>query len=363
MVYSCSISKKQSQTGDALQYEGMHPASQINAVKNFINAKDKNTISAFEQMIVSANAALTMQHHALADFSVPGFYKDSATHRSNSLSIQKDGFAAYNCALAWRLTGEEKYRKKAVYFLDAWSTINKKYSQNDGSLVMAYSGTSFMMAAQLLKPSKKWETASRESFNQWLNNVYLHAANKIKKGHNNWGDWGCFGALLATSYLNDTAAFAENVQLLKKGIIDKISEDGHMPAETKRGGNSIWYTYFSLAPITASCWVVYTNTGENLFQLEQDGKSIKKALDYLLQYHENPGKWPWAKNPVTQVDNHRLGPVGVWPYNLFEAMHGIYQDKNFKKFADKEAPIIYPDHHYAWVFPSLMQPKIKGTNK
>ena len=48
--------------------------------------------------------------------------------------------------------------------------------------------------------------------------------------------------------------------------------------------NGLWYTYFSLAPMTASFWVTYNLTGENLFLWEQEGKSVKKALDYLLRY-------------------------------------------------------------------------------
>ena len=78
---------------------------------------------------------------------------------------------------------------------------------------------------------------------------------------------------------------------------DKIASDSHMPAEVVREKNGIWYTYFSLAPMTASFWVAYYLTGENLFLWEQEGKSVKKALDYLLRYQKSPSEWKWYEGP------------------------------------------------------------------
>ena len=47
------------------------------------------------------------------------------------------------------------------------------------------------------------------------------------------------------------------------------------------------------------------------------------------------------------------------PYNLIEAMKGIYQDKEYDKLTQGIQPLIYNRHHYAWSFPSLMTPKLQ----
>ena len=124
-----------------------------------------------------------------------------------------------------------------------------------------------------------------------------------------------------------------------------------MIEEVKREKNGIWYTYFSLAPLTASCWVIYNQTGEDLFTIQKDSASIKKALDYLLYYNQHPQEWKYFKDPAT---GHTYTEVGFWPANLLEAMYGIYGEKTFDDFVAPHRPILYQKHDFAWTFPTLM---------
>jgi len=341
-----------------LAYEhpgGMHPKSQIEFVKKQIKLKNEPYFSAYQQLLVKADSSLTIKNHALTDFSVPGYYQKPQEHRKNSLTIQTDGFAAYSCALAWQLTGEKKYAKKALYFLNAWSSINIKYSDNDGPLVMAYSGTSMLIAAELMVPCKKWKSTDKVRFKSWVKKIFCKAADQIRHKKNNWGDWGRFGSILSAYFLDDEGNLRENIQLLKSDMFERISPDGHLTEEVKREGNGIWYSYFSLAPITAACWVAYNATGENLFLLQKDGSSIKAALDYLLYYNQHPSEWKWFKNPVTGSIN---SSQGFWPVNLLEAMKGIYLDNSYDAYVSPFRPIINTKHHYAWTFPTLMPLRI-----
>lgn len=52
--------------------------------------------------------------------------------------------------------------------------------------------------------------------------------------------------------MDDKEEIERNIKLIKGDLGDKIASDGHMPAEVVREKNGIWYTYFSLAPMTAS---------------------------------------------------------------------------------------------------------------
>jgi hypothetical protein len=335
---------------------GMHSKEQLNYVKRQIKDKKQPYFDAFRQLTAKADSLLTADHHALADFNVPGYYIEPLLHRKNSLSIQTDGFAAYACALAWNLTGKKEYAEKSLYILNAWASINRGYSNYDGPLVLSYSGTSMVIAGELMSNYKKWKKTDQSQFKTWVKNVYRKATNEIRNRKNNWADWGRFGSILADYYLDDKADMAENIRLIKSDLFDKIANDGHMPEEVKREKNGIWYTYFSLAPITASCWVVYNATGENLFTFSKDGKSLKKALDYLLHYQLHPDEWKWFKNPNT---GNPSGATGFWPANLFESMYGIYRDESYKAFTAPYQPVIYEKHHFAWSFPTLMPVTIK----
>lgn len=333
--------------GDGYSNHGMHPLTQIDYVKSQIKKKKEPYYSAYERLIYYADSLQGVSHHALVDFSVPGYYDKPLEHRANSLALQRDAFGAYCSALAYRLSDKKKYGEKACYFMKAWSSINKKYSEHDGVLVMTYSGAAFLIAAELMSDEKIWAASDKKEFKEWVRDVYLDAANTIRVHKNNWADWGRFGSLLAASFLNDKTEIKENIRLFKSDLFSKIAPDGSMPEEIKRGNNGIWYTYFSLAPLTASCWLVYNLTGENLFALKQDSTSIKKALDYLLYYNEHPKEWKWNEKPNS-------GGTNLWPGNLMEAMSGVYKDESYVNYVKGSRPIMYPIHHFAWTFPSLM---------
>ncbi|MDB5262831.1 MAG: Polysaccharide lyase family 8, super-sandwich domain protein [Adhaeribacter sp.] len=328
---------------------GMHPKKQLDFVKKKVQQKQQPYYDAYRQLIAHADSALQEKTNALADFNVPGYYTDAKMHRINSKVLQTDGFNAYACALAYQLSGEKKYAEKSLAFLMAWANTNTTYSNADGSLVMAYSGTSMIMAAELLLPYKGWPAKDKEKFMGWARNVYRKAANEIRTRKNNWADWGRYGSILTAFLLDDKAEVAENIRLIKSDLFHKIAPDGHMPEEVKRQGNGIWYTYFSLAPITAAAWVAYQADGTNLFAYQEGGKSIKSALDYLFHYNQHPDQWKWFQNP-------RPGTPQAWPGNLLEAMHGIYKDEKYSAYVKAARPISYPTHHFAWTFPTLTKP-------
>lgn len=336
----------------------MHPDAQIGYVKMQIKQKAEPYFSAYQQLIRIVDSLQMKSNQALEDFSVPGFYFKSEEHKKKSLALSGDAFAAYACALSYRLSGKKKYGEKACYFLNAWASINKKCSDYDGELVLAYNGTALLIAAELMFDSKIWETHDRSQFKNWVTLVYQPVVNNIRTKKNNWGDWGRLGSLLCASFLDDNKEIAFNAQLIKSDIAQKISPDGVMIEEVKREKNGLWYTYFSLAPISASIWIILNRTGENLFSSDKEGKLLKKALDNLLYYCEHSTEWKWFPNP-------RNGENEPWPENLLEAMNGIYKDKGYINFVQRSRPVIYPYHAYAWTFPTLMPlqvgsyPKIK----
>jgi lysophospholipase L1-like esterase len=331
----------------------MHPLSQISYVKKKIAEQQEPYYSAYKQLIHYSDSIQQSPYHALADFAIPGFYDKPQEHRKNSLALQQDAFGAYCSALAYQLSGIEKYGEKACYFLNSWASVNKGYAEHDGVLIMTYSGSGLLMAAELMADSPLWTDTQKENFKKWVSNVYQKATNEIRVHKNNWADWGRFGSLLASSFLGEKQEIERDINLIKSDLFVKIANDGHMPEEVVRGNNGLWYTYFSLAPMTAACWLIYNLTGENLFVYEHNGTSIKKAVDYLLYYQQHPQEWTWDKNP-------NIGTHNTWPDNLLEAMAGIYNDASYIQYISSSRPHIYPIHHFAWSFPTLMPVSLSG---
>lgn len=339
---------------------GMHPVSQIEFVKQQIGKKNPRYAEAYKQLIQKADSVLEAEHNAIPDLRIPGFYFNPQEHRKNSLGLQNDSFSAYTCALAWQLSGNKKYAEKALYFINSWSIINKTYSEADGPLVLSYSGGALVMAAELMRKFTGWKNNDQQLFARWVKSVYRKAGNEIRGRANNWGDWGRFASMLSDYYLDDEKDMAENIRLLKSDLFDKIAEDGHMIEEVKREANGIWYTYFSLAPITAASWIAFNASGENIFNYERNNKSIKKALDYLLYFQQHPAEWSWFKDPRTGLKGDKYG---CWPANLIEAMSGIYNEPAYDTFLMPLRPLVYPQHDFAWVYPTLMPLSLKYNIK
>lgn len=337
---------------DLVHPGGMHTTSQLEAVRLQIRKKQSPTLEAFQQLLLYADSARNAAPNAMPVFSVPGYYVDAEGHRRNSRALQKDAFNAYAAALAAQLTGKKQYTMTALRFLNDWGAKNTGYSDADGPLVMAYSGTAMIMAADLLYHTPEWRAEDKALFTKWVRSVYKKACDEIRNRKNNWADWGRYGSILAAHYLNDRDEIRENIRLIKSDLADKIGDDGSMPHETKRGANGIWYTYFSLAPITSACWVAHNTAGENIFTYEQRGRSLKKALDYLLHYTLQPESWPWFDKP-------NRGSESRWPGNLFEALSEIYKDERYAGYSKKAQPICYPVHHFGWTFPTLMKPGLR----
>ncbi len=336
------------------QAGGLHTRRQVEAARTRIAASEHPWKAAYDALLKQVHSGLDTPTEAVADFNVPGFYHDAEGHRSALRALAHDAWRAYSCAVAYQLTTDDKriqYAEKALEALDAWAVINKQASGYDGSLVMAYAGVGLVFAAELMTDYDGWDSASRERFEGWLTTVFLPTCRGIVDRSNNWGDWAVLGCIAAHSFLGDMDAVDADIALIRRKIGDAIDADGSMPHETRRGKRGIWYTYFALAPLTAACQVAANARGVDLFRYKgANGAGVEEALDYLFYYCENPEEWPHH----TEDDLAHPKP-NQWPGNLFEAMTGIYPDKNYEAWVADARPIMVFGHHYAWAVPTVLR--------
>ena len=252
----------------------MHPLKQIAFVKKMIERQQEPYHTAYVQLIRYADSIQHVTHHARNDFAVPGYYVKPEEHRTNSLALQQDAFAAYCSALAYRLSGKKRYGEKACYFMNAWATINKKYSEPDGPLVMSYSGSAFLMAAELMDDMSVWDADEKRIFKDWVTSVYRKATNEIRERKNNWADWGRLGSLLAASFLNDKEEIATEIML-------RYSENG---LQAKDGNYALWYANTGL---TGSA-ITMKFIGAGFIELtRQDGTKEYKIVTKYEGYDES----------------------------------------------------------------------------
>ncbi len=337
----------------ALAFEhpgGVHSRAQIAQTRADLQAGDSERTRAYAKLIERANAALSENPSASADYYVPGYYDNAQGHTDAKRRLRNDVEAAYDCALAYQIghgqssSERNRYAEKAKSILNAWARVNRSTSGTDGNLVMAYVGTSMVVAAELLSDYPGWGSSDRQQFRDWTRTV-LRGASVIQNKTNNQADWGIFAALVADHYLDDRASMDAHVVRLREIIDDQIDPDGTLPREIARGARSLWYTYFSLAPMTNAVELVRNATGTNLYQWRPpSGGTIQQAAARFLRGAKNPKDWP---TPVDQTPDPR-----GWGGNLLHATGEIYSDSQLRAWSN---PPLDPSNA-AWRSPDLMVP-------
>jgi hypothetical protein len=347
------------QTWTAEHPGGLHSQAEIDATKLNVQQNIQPWKDAFDKLIAKADESLTHVSQAVQDFYAPGYYSDAEGSLAAKGLIHEDASAAYFCALAYQLdesSQRTQYADKAVELLNSWAAINETVSGYDGNEYMCTGGIGLIHAADLVWNYSGWDSADRDNFAHWVNNVFRVSANAIIDHKANWGCWGSLGSISAAYLLDDQTTVDYVIALMKDRIGYSIASDGHMPEETDRGNSGIWYTYYALAPLTAACQVALNATGEDLFHYTSpNGCNIKMALDNLFYYSQHPDEWPYYEGDLNNIPS-----ADSWPGNLFMAMAGIYDEPEYSDWVTSGGHVSdstwWGSFHIAWFFPVLMQP-------
>jgi hypothetical protein len=70
---------------------------------------------------------------------------------------RQDALAAYAMSLAWYVSNEEKYAKKAVQYFDAWSYTLKSHNNSNAPLQSGWSAASWSRAAEIIRHTYRGE--------------------------------------------------------------------------------------------------------------------------------------------------------------------------------------------------------------
>ncbi|KAF5132975.1 hypothetical protein E5D57_003597 [Metarhizium anisopliae] len=101
---------------------------------------------------------------------------------------REDSIAAYAMSLAWYVNGQDKYARKAIEYMDAWSAVVKDHNNTNAPLQAAWVGSTWARAAEIIRhTSGCWNDTGVQKFEAMLKNVYLP---KVIPGAGTWnGNW------------------------------------------------------------------------------------------------------------------------------------------------------------------------------
>lgn len=152
----------------------------------------------FENLKKSSYTTLPYTAEPQAEI-VRGDATGTATGSENYRYAMEDAAAAYQMALLWKLTGDNRYADNAVQVLNAWADVCKQITSNDSNhkLAAGAQGYTFANAAEILRTYEGWEESDFNAFKTWMVDVFASLNRDFLDNHqgsNNcaehyWSNW------------------------------------------------------------------------------------------------------------------------------------------------------------------------------
>ncbi len=257
---------------------------------------------------------------------LPYIRRDGETNPESKRDLDQPRVAAMGgnvqtLALAYRLTGDEKYAARAAEQLRRWfldpatrMTPHLRFSQlvrgNPQERGSGIIDTRWFIeatdAVRLLHGSKAWTATDDRAIREWFGAylTWLRESPNGKHEHaakNNHGSWYAAQTATYALFVGDSALARAIVAEAKPRIGWQITPDGQQPIELERT-RSMHYSGFN-AEALARLAEVGRQVGVDLWRYQSpEGGSLRKALDHLARYAPQPATWPGKQIDAVELD-------------------------------------------------------------
>jgi hypothetical protein len=250
--------------------------------------------------------------------------------------------ATRTLALAWYLTGEEKYAAKASALIRYWffneatkMNPNLEYAQaipgiTNGrgiGIIESRTLTGIADAAGLLAGSQSWKRSDTKQLQDWYSqylNWMLTSKNGNEEHHwkNNHGTWFYVQVIDFALFTGDNNEALQLVNESKKRLDSQLTKEGKFPLELERT-NALGYSTF-----VTTAWFQVAGLAEKLgvdlwHYQTSSGASLQTAVDWLMPYALKEKKWTYQQiGPYNSTDFYPL---------LLQAADKFHDEKYLKK--------------------------------
>jgi hypothetical protein len=201
-----------------------------------------------------------------------------------------DSVRCYKHTVAFLITKDERYAKKAIEIMGAWCDKCKKFgiAEENGPLEAGWGLVNFATVAELLKyKSSSWNNNIENKFCMFVDNILYpqfkyHYANPegILKNWPIWGNWGTTITMARMQYAifrNNNKEYETNIKnfnMLFDNLFSKEFKDTGKEIETLR---DIVHAQFGLAGLTGIAEIMW-NQGSDVYSLRNN--LLLKSYEY-----------------------------------------------------------------------------------
>ncbi|TGA97571.1 alginate lyase family protein [Streptomyces sp. MZ04] len=340
--------------------------AQLDFTKEKVDAGAQPWKGAWDQMKGSKYASLsrTPKPRAVVEC---GSYSDP---NYGCTDEREDAIAAYTTALAWYITRDERYAKKSIELMDAWSGTIKDHTNSNAPLQTGWAGSSWPRAAEIIKHTYTGGWSNSGRFATMLRNVYLP---EIINGSNSNGNWELSmmeAAVGISVFLDDKGAYdkamakfrtrtAAYVYLASDGSLPKTVPSQNLNTRekivkywqgqgtfvtglTQETCRDLTHTGYGLSAISH---VAETSRiqGEDLYKTDV-GERLRQGLGFQAKYElgEAPPSWLCGGSL-----DRGMGPVTEVGYNALHGRMGLPMT-NTQKLTEQNRPAGSNNLFVAW---------------
>jgi hypothetical protein len=267
-----------------------------------------------------------------------------------------------NLGLAYFLSGNERYAQKAHDLLNTWyidpatkMNPNLNFAQSvpgvaDGrkeGIIDTLQMAMMIDSLEMLRSSPAFTSAEFDALTTWFTTFlgWLRT-NPLGMGEeaatNNHGSYYDLQTMRYAIFLGNTALATQLAELVKtRRIPIQVNPDGSEPLELSRT-NSLFYSEYGL---TANFGVAQlaADVGVDLFGFQTtDGRSLRKALDFLTPYADPAKVWPYPQ--ITLDDRSQL-------VSLLRRASIAYSDPIYEQTLEMYYASALPSHIVQLVYP------------
>lgn len=356
---------------DAAPADFAHPGvtvsrGQLDLAREKVTAGAKPWKSAYDQMMGSEYASLSRAPKPRAVVEC-GSYSDPDHGCTDE---REDAIAAYTTALAWYLTRDERYAKKSIELMDAWSGTIKDHTNSNAPLQTGWAGSSWPRAAEIIKYTYTGTWANSGRFATMLRTVYLPEVINGSKSNGNWELSMMEAAVGISVFLEDKASYDKAMATFRTRTAAYVylASDGSLPKtvpkqnlDTREKIVKYWQGQGTFTTgLTQETCRDFTHTGYGLSAIShiaetsriqgQDlygtdvGERLRQGLGFQARYEL--GEAPPASLCAGTV-KRGLGPVTEVGYNALAGRLG-HPMSNTQKLTERNRPAGSNNLFVAW---------------
>ncbi|MBG0828990.1 alginate lyase family protein [Planomonospora sp. ID67723] len=342
---------------------------QLDFVRAKVRAGAQPWKKAYDTMLASPYASLSRTPKARAVVEC-GAYSNP---NHGCVDERVDAISAYTLALVWYVERDDRYARKAMEIMDAWSAVHRDHTNTNAALQAAWAGAVWPRAGEIIRHAYgRWPSASVNRFAGMLRDAYLPEVTQGDRFANYNGNWELTmmdAAIGISVFLEDRRTYDRAMARFLRRVPAYVylKSDGAFPApppggryKTKAGVIEYWYGQTTFVDgLSQETCRDFTHTGYGIAAIShvaetarlqghdiypQVRERLRHAMGFHARYQLSTSIPSWLCGGSIKL---KVGPVTEVGFNALHNRLGIHMP-NTQKLTEQQRPAGTDKLFVAW---------------